>query len=103
MSKFDFMSFGSGAGYDDMFVVSARKHTVQQVVEIFKREYDYKIKRGDYREPVPADVQNACCAFRFGVSMEWPDGCYTFVSRGERGAFPVHVICFEKLKLEGAK
>ena len=108
MSKFDFMGFGCNGGYDDMFVAHAKKYTAAQTVELCKREFEHKFKsRSIYgreipalREPTAEDVQDVHCAFRFGVDPAWPDGCYTLVGEGDAGAFPVHVIDFERLKRE---
>ena len=103
MSKFDFMGFGSDSYHYDYFVANAKKHTAAEAVEICKREFDYKFSHDGLREPTLADVEDAHCAFRFGAYSEWPCGCYTFVPPDGRSAFPVHVICFDKLKLEGIK
>lgn len=108
MSKFDFMGFGYDGGNDEAFVAHAEKYSVAQTVELCKREFDYKFQNRSIcgrgipalREPTAEDVQDAHCAFRFGISPEWPDGCYTFVGAKESGAFPVHVIDFSKLKVE---
>lgn len=98
MSKFDYMGFGYDGGSDDMFVAHAKKYSAAEAVEICKQENDYLIEERELREPTIADVQEAYCAFRFGVSEEWPDGCYTFVGKGEPGAFPVWVIDYGKLR-----
>lgn len=98
MSKFDFMGFGYDGGSDDMFVAHAKKHSAAETVELCKREYDYLFKSGELREPTLADVQDAHCAFRFGVMEEWKEGCYTLVGEGEPGAFPVWVIDYGKLR-----
>jgi len=108
MTRFDYMGFGRDCGSDDMFVVHAGKYTPEQAVSICKSEYEHLFKEtGEYRlpwqrrlrEPIIDDVLTAGCAFRFGVSPEWPDGCYTLVGINKRGAFPVHVIDFDRLKL----
>lgn len=107
MSCFDFMGFGYDGGNDEMFVAHAKKYSVTETVELCKREFDYlfqdhKTAYGrevkGLRKPTIADVQNAHCAFRFGISAEWPDGCYTFVGAEENGAFPVRVIDLSKLE-----
>lgn len=107
MSKFEFMGFGYDGGHDEMFVANAKKYSAAETVELCMREFDYLFQdhRTDYgrevnglRKPNIADVQDAHCAFRFGVSPEWPDGCYTFVDESEHGAFPVRVIDFSKLE-----
>jgi len=105
MAKFDYMAFGYSPGDSDMFVANAKMYSTEETVELCKSEYDYKFlgKRAlhpDFRKPTPDDVQDAYCAFRFGLSPEWPDGCYTLVGEGERGAFPVHVIDFERLRCD---
>ena len=92
-------------GDSDMFVANAKTHSAMETAELCKSEYDYKFrsdeKRGpNYREPTPDDVMGAHCAFRFGLSSERPDGCYVLVGEGERGAFPIHVIDFEKLRCD---
>lgn len=103
MSKFDFMGFGYDGGNDKMFVANANKYTAEQTVELCKTEYSYKFHGAEgrnydrLREPTIEDVQGAHCAFRLGVSPEWPDGCYTFVGSEESGAFPVRVIDFSRL------
>lgn len=107
MSNFDFMGFGHDGGHDEMFVAHAKKYSAAETVELCKREFDYLFQ--DYREaygrkvkglrkPTTADVQDAHCAFRIGISPEWPDGCYTFVGPEEAGAFPVRVIDYSRLK-----
>lgn len=107
MSKFDFMAFGYSAGDDDIFVAHAEKHTLEETVDLCKREYEHKFLKhtNAYGRPVQAlrlpaveDVQKAHCVFRLGVSPEWPDGCYTLTGEKETGAFPVWVIDFERLK-----
>ncbi|MCI8857505.1 MAG: hypothetical protein HFH26_13320 [Clostridiaceae bacterium] len=107
MSKFDFMGFGYDGGSAEMFVAHAKKHSTAETIELCVQEFEYlfqdhksisgqKIK--GLRKPAIADVQDAHCAFRFGVSPEWPDGCYTFVDEKAYGAFPVHVIDFARLE-----
>lgn len=107
MSAFDFMGFGYDGGHDEMFVAHAKKYSAEETVEICKREFDYLFQdhRGAHgrkieglREPTQADVQDAHCAFRMGVMPEFPSGCYTIVGPQERGAFPVRVIDFSRLK-----
>lgn len=109
MSKFDFMAFGYSAGDSDMFVAHAKKYTPKETVALCKREYEYKFRNHTFwigrpvaalREPTVDDVLEAHCAFRFGVSGEWPDGCYTLVGDNETGSFPVYVIDFDRLKQE---
>lgn len=103
MSKFDFLGFGYDAGPDEMFVAHAGKYSAEETIALCKSEYSqkfYGVEGRNYdrlREPTIADVQDAHCAFRFGVSPEWPDGCYALVGPAENGAFPVHVIDFGKL------
>lgn len=99
MSKFDFMGFGFDAGRAEMLVVSAKKHKKEEVLEIFEREYGDRVENGKLRQPIDKDIEEVSCAFRFGVSPEWPDGCYTFVGNKERGAFPVYVIEFRTLRV----
>ncbi len=109
MGKFDFMGFGIEGSYDEMFVACARKYTPGETVNLCMREFEYKFKPLIWcgrtipalRAPSVDDVQSEYCAFRFGVSPEWPDGCYTLVGKGETGAFPVWVIDFERLKEDG--
>lgn len=107
MSRFDYMGFGYDGGSNDMFVANAKKYSVAETLELCKREYDYLFQdhttaygrevKG-LRKPTIADVKDAHCAFRFGVSSEWPDGCYTFVEPKASGAFPVWVIDFSELE-----
>lgn len=107
MSGFDFMGFGYDGGSDEMFVAHAKKHSAAETVELCMCEFDYlfqdhKTAYGrevkGLRKPTIADVKGAYCAFRFGISSEWPNGCYTFVEEKERGAFPVWVIDFSGLE-----
>lgn len=108
MGKFDFMGFGYDSGHDDMFVAHAEKYTADEAVEHCKLEYAHLFCEADtyrlpwqkrLREPTIDDVQDVGCAFRLGVSSEWPEGCYTLVGIGEVGSFPVHVIDFARLKI----
>ena len=109
MEKFDFMGFGIEGRYDEMFVACASKYTPAETIDLCMREFEYKFKPLTWcgrtipalRAPSVDDVQSAYCAFRFGVSPEWPDGCYTLVGKGETGAFPVWVIDFTRLKEDG--
>ncbi len=101
MSRFDFMGFGYDGGRDEMFVAHAKKYTPEQTVELCTREYAHRFSQQwgtKLREPTVNDVIESHCAFRFGVSSEWPDGCYTFVGQNEPGSFPVYVIDFKGLK-----
>lgn len=107
MSKFDFMGFGYDGGRDEMFVAHANKYTKEQTLELCKKEYQHRFEEtachrlpGEKKLRVPTtdDVISTYCAFRFGVSSEWPDGCYTFVGKNEPGAFLVYVIYFDNLK-----
>lgn len=110
MSKFDFMAFGYSAGSDNCaFVAHAKKYTAAETVELCKREYEYKFRDHTLwagrpvkalREPTVDDVEQMFCVFRFGVSPEWPEGCYTLTDRDETGAFPVWMIAFDRLRQE---
>lgn len=106
MSKFDFMGFSTGGGYDEMFVANAQKYTPEQVIEICKREYDWRfMETGVYRAknerrcrfPTMKDVKKHACAFRFTDDPDYPDGWYTIVPVGERGSFLVWVIYLDEL------
>lgn len=99
MSKFDYMAFGYDCSSADMFVANAKKYTAEQTLEKCINEYSYKFE-GVRRRPKIDDVKESHCAFRFGVSAERADGCYTFVGEKDRGAFPVYVIVFETLIIE---
>ncbi len=111
MSKFDFMAFGYSAGGSDMFVTHAKKYTAEETVALCKTEYDCKFTGhrqygcdiSPLRDPTIADIHLAYCAFRFGVSPEWPDGCYTFVNECATGSFPVNVIIFSELITQEAQ
>jgi len=103
MSKFDFMAFSYDAGPDEMFVAHAGKYSTEETVELCKRECEYSLQRRKLREPTVNDVFDAWCGYRYGVSSEWPHGCYTFVGEKEIGAFPVHVIEFNQLKQEAGQ
>lgn len=100
MRMFDHMTFGRTAGCDDMFVADAQRYTKLEAVEICKSNYSYlfspESKRA-LRYPTVDDVQDCGCAFRFG-NYAYPDGCYMLVGDDEKGAFPVHVIDFERLE-----
>lgn len=110
-TAFDFMTFGVSAGDNDMFVANASKYTPNETIELCKKEYDYLFTRhttaygrlcDPLRPPIVNDVQQCGCAFCFG-NPEWPDGCYTLVGEGERGAFTVWVIDFDGLRAEPAQ
>lgn len=107
MSSFDFAGFSDGGNFP-VFVAHARKYTTEDTVRLCKIEYEHLFEINDrhrqeweqrFQEPTIDDVQKKACAFRFGVSDEWPNGCYTLVSDGEGGSFPVYVIDFDRLKL----
>lgn len=104
MSSFDFMWFGYDG--DEMFVAHAKKYSAAETVELCMQEFEYLFQdhkiayeweAKGMRRPTVADVHGAHCAFRFGVSSEFPNGCYTIVEDGERGSFPVWVIDFSEL------
>lgn len=109
MSKFDYMGFSYAGGRDDAFVVHAKKYTQEQAINLCKREYGRffcktnkhrKPWEKKFREPTINDINKASCAFRFGASVEYPEGCYTFVDDNANGAFPVYVILFSRLEVE---
>ncbi len=103
MSKFDYGAFGYSACASDMFVAHAGKYSREETLGLCVEEYSHRFNE-DLRKPTILDVEMLYCAFRFGVSPEWPDGCYTLFGKYQRGAFPVHVIDFAKLKAkEGLK
>lgn len=107
MSKFNYMTFGISAGDRDSFVAHAGKYTAEDTVrlcvaeceDLFMRERDcFNHPRKPLRIPTVDDVQPARCAFRHGLSSEFPEGAYTIVGDGAVGSFPVHVIDFDRLR-----
>lgn len=99
MIKFDYAGFRYSY-CDEMIVVNAQKYTPKQAIEIFLQEYEYLFGlefHEKFRTPLVSDVKCAYCAYRMGVSDDYPNGCYTLVNKDSRGAFPVHVIYFSDL------
>lgn len=107
MAKFDYMTFGISPGDRDLFVAHAGKFSDEDTVrlciaecdDLFTRERDcFGHPRKPLRLPTVDDVQDARCAFRFGM-YEFPEGAYTICGTDdEPGSFPVHVIDFDRLR-----
>lgn len=96
MSQFDSMCFSGGYGFGQ-FVVNAKKHTKEEVLELYKAEGDYPDRVG-FRKPTLEDIHESFVAYRFTDSPEFEGAFYTFVEEGSRGSFPVWVIDYDELK-----
>lgn len=87
MSIFDYMIF-TGGKFDE-FVVNAKKYSEEEALELFKSEVDLNIE----------DKYERWCKYYVKVpdwcGYDGDEGCYTYCSKGERGAFPVWVIEFK--------
>lgn len=104
MSSFEYMEFCYDGGPGVEFVASADKYSAEEAVKICieeRREMFYPRETSIFRIPTVTDARRKYVAYRLGVSSVWPDGAYTLVEKGERGAFPVHVIFYDDLKKEG--
>ena len=102
MANFDIMTFSDGGWRDTSLVAHAKKYTKEQIVEECISEYGEMLDENQLRKPTVDDVKEGFVAFRFGVdSNAWPDGCYTFVQKGDPGSFPVWIIDFESLEVLG--
>ena len=103
MNNFDYMGFSYGGfGPDVMFVVNAKKFSKENVLTLCKTEYEHLFSPkfgGMYKEPTLNNIKEKWCAYRMGVSEDWPMGSYTLVRPNSNGSFPVYVIDFDELDL----
>jgi len=92
-------------GSSEEFVVHAKKYTKEQAAKLMLREMDYLTFGGDMSEfnmPTADDTSERWCRYYVRVpdwcGYEGEGGCYSYCSKGERGAFPVWVIKTEDLE-----
>lgn len=103
MTRFEYMEFCYDNGPCIEFVASADKYSAEETVRICieeRRDMFYPPETALFRIPATTDIRRKYAAYRFGVSDVWPDGAYTLVEKGKRGAFPVRVIFYDDLKRE---
>lgn len=98
MAKFDYMEFGYDAGSFDQLVFHAKKYTKEQAVEIFNTEYAYKGLRCIVDNVDSGYVKYFIRQNQF-MTSDFEGGCYGFIDKPERGAFPVWVITLSDLDL----
>ena len=96
MAKFDYMEFGYEARCFDQLVFHAKKYTKEQAVEIFNTEYAYTGRRCTVDDVENGYVKYFIRPNQF-MSQDYDGGCYGFVDKPERGAFPVWVITLADL------
>ena len=87
MSNFDFVTFKGG--YEDEFVVHAKKYTKEQALELFAQEYECKHPLGEVVEE-----RHVKYYVRTPKWCGYDDdgGCYTYCNEGVRGSFVAWVI-----------
>jgi hypothetical protein len=94
MSKFDFMNFENDGLFE--FIAHAKKYTKEEAVAVCKSENEDVIKNNEVREITAEDIQERFVRFFIhapeGLNQEFPDGCYSYCSKFNKGCFPVWVI-----------
>lgn len=96
MAKFDYMEFGYDAGSFDLLVFHANKYTKEQAVEIFNTEYAHMGLKCTVDDVSSGYAKYFIRPNQF-MSPYFEGGCYGFVDKSERGAFPVWVITLSDL------
>ena len=91
LSSFDYDVFYGDYWEPSSFVVSAKKYSKEQAIELFEQETCLSVN----------DIKEGWCANRCVYNDDGERVCgYMLVKKGSRGSFPVWVIDYKVLKEE---
>lgn len=100
-SVFDYLEFGYCAGDFDQLVLHAHKYSREQAAELFNTRYAHRGLMCSIEDVQSGYVRYFIRPNQF-MSQDYDGGCYSFVDRPGRGAFPVWVITLSDLSLASA-